>query len=141
MSLKNKIESAFKTVLTATPLATGVAVFLGVIDEEQIRPCVVINCDGGKEDPLGSGNRWMDVAVTVKSQVEDDAGLVAHHALITSVDSRLKIDELAVDLSATTLLFHVFDPAQDMGQTSSVIGRAAVHEQRFMIYCCEQDLI
>jgi hypothetical protein len=61
--------------------------------------------------------------------------------LIASVDSRLKIDELAVDLSATTLLFHVFDPAQDAGQVSLVQGRAAVHEQKFMIYCCEQDLI
>lgn len=141
MSLKNKIESAFETVLTATPLTSGVSVFLGVIDEEQLRPCVVINCDGGTEDPLGSGNRWMNVTVTVKSQVEDDAGLVTHHALISSVDSRIKIDELAADLSSTSASFHVFDPAQDTGQTSSIIGRAAVHEQRFMIYCCENDLI
>lgn len=142
MSLIATLENAFALLILAAPtLPATVTVLTGVDDDEQVKPCVVCYCSGGEEDPLGSGNRKLQVAITVKGQIEDDADLANHEALVDLVVSLVKIDELAVDLSAAASGLYVFPPVVDAGQSAGVEGRAAFATQRFSVYCCSAELV
>lgn len=142
MTLKTLVENSFADLLANDiALPAGVTILTGEDDDEQIRPCIVCHCSGGPEEPLGTGNRMMDVEIIVKGQVEDDPDLLGHDALVKFMNDTLKIDELASELSSFAPSYFVFPPVNDAGQTSNVNGRAAVHVQRFTVYCCESDLV
>lgn len=142
MSLIATLENAFASLILAAPtLPTTVTVLTGIDDDEQVRPCVVCYCSGGEEEPMGTGNRKLDVLISVRGQIEDDADLIAHDALVDLVISTLKIDELAVELSAAAVGLYVFPPVIDTGQSAVVQGRAVFSSQRFSVYCCSAELV
>lgn len=144
MALKQKLEAAFATVISAIALPVDVNIYTGEDTEEQVRPCIVCRAfGGGQEEPQASGNRMMDVEIIIKSQAdENDTGdaLELHSALVQLIELNLKTDTLATDLSAAIADFYVFDPVIDSGQDNSIQGRAFVDVQKFKVYACGSDV-
>lgn len=156
MSLKLKVEAAWAAWIAAlpgVPVIEGTstpAVYKGADASELSRDRVVVNCLGGPEEPQGSGNRMMKVAVMVVSGAdpevdEDAAGALERHqgnleAVYHAIESAIAAGTLAGALSAAAADFYVFDPVTDEGEDPDQEGRGWVESRIFQCYCCGVDL-
>jgi len=147
MSLKAKVESAFKQLLQAAhTLPAGVNVYTGADVETQRRPCVVCQAKGGEGAELvaAGDNRFYNVTVLVKSEAElkDKTlnPLDEHNDNAAAIWGILQVDDLAEQLSALVSDFTVFSPVTDEGEDPDIQGRALVDSLMFKVYCCGSDI-
>lgn len=171
MSLKAKIETAFTTVLKASAeLPDAFKITMAGVDGVQdyriyeghsskIKQAPYVVCEaraGSDEEPLGSGNRFFDVVISIHGQAEtseedglDDEGNSvtpvpspeAQRANAEAIFSILKEDDLPELLSDAVEDFYVFDPVTDTGEDPSLSGRQFVDSLMLRIYCCGTDIL
>ena len=144
-SLKGKVEDAFNQVITANCGRANLAGLKGAEALERIEGDRVVSaCQGGPEEPLRSGNRWMEVMVLVSSRADkDDDNLdpVGNHnsnmnAVFEDVLSRDDITDL---LTATQTKFTVMMLFDD-GEDPDFAGRDFVETRKYRVYCCNTTL-
>src|SRR5579859_6119999 len=97
MSLRHKVERAFKSVVEAIPNfpSDTVTVYRGADFQTVQAPCVVCWCKGGQEDPKGSDDWFMLVTVAVKT-----------HAVENSSGDGSDLDPIANIENLSTLVFN-----------------------------------
>lgn len=140
MSIKAKLESALSIVLDDAGITADV--FLGFDADEQTRPCVACVAMMGDEDPLNSGNYWINARVIVKSNAdrqdaEDPAAV--HAALVADVDAAVNVEELASLLSAAADDFHCLGVRGRKWEPDTT-GRSFTDAYVFEAACTNQDL-
>lgn len=171
MSLKAKIELAFTTVLKQSaelpeafiirlPEVAGIQgyrIYEGHSSEVKKAPYVICAAMiGAMEEPLGSGNRFFDVTVSVHGQsempeaegIDADGNATgdpvptpkAQRANAEAIFGILKVDGLAQLLSDAITGFYVFEPVTDEGEDPELSGRQFVDSLKFRIYCCGTDI-
>lgn len=160
-ALIGKVERAWKSVLSTfadVPLrADGAtpAVFKGRESSELERDRVVVEAEGGPEQPTGTGNRLMKMRVAVFAGADPDdtgdeeettaAAEDRNDALCGAVFEKIteKIEDgtLVTELSAAVDDFFVFETGvQDEGEEPDVEGRGWVSARVYSVYCCGRDL-
>jgi hypothetical protein len=160
-ALIGKVETAWKSVISAfagVPLRVDgetKAVYKGRESAELDRDRVVVECQGGPEEPRGSGNRLMKVRVAVFAGGDPDdetdpeetgeAALARNDALCGSVFEKItdKIGDgtLVPELNAAVDDFFVFEDAvTDEGEEPDIEGRGWVSARSYSVYCCGRDL-
>lgn len=142
ISLKGKLEAAFRDVIIANSGRPNLVVYKGTIAIEQVEgDGVVCACKRGPEEPLGSGNRWMEISVQVQSRADLDAAtnpdpVGNHNANLNAVfEDVLSFDDIADQLTATQVNFKVFMVFDD-GEDSEFEGRDFVEGRKYRVYCC-----
>ena len=154
MITKGQVERACRAALMGlADYPAGLGCYLVADQEEQVRPCVVVECFR-LEDPEEGGNQWCHVRVLVKSEgdrqeAEDD--MVTEHddrveAVIGSLltpDEELATDEeqreaLATLISEAEEDFTVLGLIHDGGDPD-LDGRAFVDAHMFRLYCMGRD--
>ena len=161
MSLHQKVELAFVRLIKDRAPDSGLHLYTGHDDDKNIKPCVIVHASNGSvEEPASSGNRFIDVEVTIKSLIEPcetptpelPVDAVALHAsnvdavqnalleVEDGTDPHTALDLLAERLHTQVEDFYVFAPVEDVGTDHTVEARCFCDTLRFRIYCCELDI-
>jgi hypothetical protein len=147
LNLHAKLEEAFRAVLesdatiytanTENTTSRRLTVLTGLTASDQVLPVVFFACNGGPEDPLGSGNFMMEGELTVKTKLPKPDSISEHNKNVGAVRKSVLTSDLDSRLSAAVPDFTVFADCVWCGQSSeSIEGDLAVWTQHFKIYCC-----
>jgi len=152
MNLKGQLENAVRLLLTHSnelpekfkETANAKAkIYMGADSDTISRPCVVVWCQGGQEEPQGSGNFRMQMTVLVKSLDTPDMGaesgcdpVAIHNDDAAAVFGILQYDNLGEQLSDQVEDLKVYDPVTDTSLDPSLDGHAFVDGFSFSAYCC-----
>ena len=123
---------------TVASLITG-NVYTGADSQTRALPCSIVECQGGEEHPIGSGNFRLTVAIKYMSNA-DATTLSAHKSAEATAFDLILTDTLASDLSAAASGFFVMGAVNRLFAPVSVQDRAWVSEIRLDLYCCAADL-
>lgn len=148
LNLNAKVEEAFKAILEADPsiyttddqaTSRRLNVKTGITADDQTLPTVFFACNGGPEDPLGSGNYMMEGDLTVKSRIAD--GIESHNKNVGAVRKSILTSDLDSRLSDAVTDFHVQTNGIWAEQCAeSIDGVFAVWTQHFRLICCAATL-
>ena len=137
IDLLSSIEHSISLLL----LGAGVdaITFSGQSERDQVRPCVVIYAQSGEESPLGSGNQFCPVTITIKSSADIDNAEQVHKERVSSILQTLQIDDLSDRLSAQQDDFTVFG-YRGMSLRNAIEENSFTSEIQLELYCCQMSL-
>jgi hypothetical protein len=145
-SLKGKLEAAFAQVISENCGRSNLTILRGSSSDERIEgDRVVCACQQGPEEPLGSGNRWMEVTVYVDSRADKDPETNPdpegnHNANINAVfEDVLSRDDITDLLNATQQNFTAMMFFDD-GEDADFAGRDFVETRKYRVYCCNTTI-
>lgn len=140
-SIAVKCQDAFKALLSASSAGIQATIYTGKDFEEKQAPMVGCGAETAREDPVDTGNYWVDVEIVIKSmapadQLDNNDPKSTSDDLTASVLAVLDVDDLAGQLSSAIEDFHVFGFDADKGMESSQDGDAWVETWKRRVYCC-----
>ncbi len=148
--IQSKAEAALaalvQAALTAAADTTAVYAGLGTI-EVMASPRVVCTVDAGPEDPIDTGNFWLDFTALVVSLKDPNDGqtaaaaLTAHRQRVALVFDAIKTTTTALDLTSNGPADFTCQGVKDWtmpAQTSQ--DRQIETSMSFSGYCCASDL-
>src|SRR5262245_49628680 len=151
MSLKQKIEAAFIDVLQNTSeLPNEVRFYGGQENQRRARtlPCVTIDAQGGREEPLNTGNYRYRVLVGVWGSADqaletDPLPEELHAANVEACQRALNIPPkaLAALLSTGAGDFHCHGVVRQGQQAHAPDGRAFVDFFAYDVAVCEHTFV
>lgn len=87
-------------------------IFNAKASEDKAAPLVGCDANNGREEPVNTGNFWVDLVVEVKTigslDAADSDPKTPSDTLVANVIAALEVDDLAAQLSAGTTDFTVF---------------------------------
>lgn len=126
--IADKIESALASVVAGVGI-TGLNIYTGKSSEEKALPCAICSAEvNGDEDPIGSGNYFVNWTVAVKqSAVQNEDGSApdaeSPKALTqdnsSSIIAAIVVDDLAATLSSAVEDLTVFPGSIVFGAAES----------------------
>jgi hypothetical protein len=116
-----------------------ITVFTGLSADEQVMPRAIVSAMTGREQPQGSGNFMVDLAVQVLSKA-DDSTIEEHRTLCISTIGLLVQDDVAAQLSSIVPDFHVFG-FTNRTHREVIEDRAWVTEFSAEFYCAGLVLV
>lgn len=145
--LNDKVESALVALVRAAVADTAVSVLPGKDAGTIALPCVICAADGdGLEDPIGTGNCWVNATVAIKHAAADEMDEVEAKTymqeLVAQVFGAVQVGDLAEKLTAAIEDFTVFPGSVVFGAAESGRDEAGVWVDSLPVrlYCCGQTL-
>ncbi len=133
LALRKLIESAFKTYLDSQSL--GATVYPGFSPEDKFTPCVICYCRDAEEDPIGSGNYRVNVAIEIKDAASaaslfDDICAATKAAIWTT--------DIAASLMGSPTSFQVWGVAAESKIEWETADDLWIERHTMQLYCCER---
>lgn len=107
-------------------------------------PCGIASAENAVEEPVGTGNFWVDAQFEIRSSAPLDADgtdpKTAHDALAAAVINGLERPDLADELTSSISAYTVYGFGPEKQITTSRDEDTWVTTWRRQIYCCVSDL-
>lgn len=137
--LGSKTEEAAVIVAAAVTYAVTPNIYKGRDDASKTAPCVIFSASVAEEEPMGTGNFFVELTAKVKSIAEN--GESAHNVLASEIGDMMSDDGLAASLSAAAVTnFHCFAALEMSGSDPEAEGDCLVETITRRLYCCARDL-
>jgi len=138
-----KVRQAIINVLTAG-LPAGTIIYNERNSAEKVAPDVTVGASNALEEPLSTGNYWVDVEVSVRTIAAVDVGgtdpKTDADSLSASVFELLEVDDLETQLTAALPNFTVIGLGAEKEFSESIDGDAWVQTWKRRMYCAGSDL-
>jgi len=138
-----KTRQAIINLLTAG-LPAGTTIYNERNSAEKVAPDVAVGASNAQEEPLSTGNYWVDAEVSVRVIAAVDAGGTdpkpAGDNLSALTFELLEVDDLEAQLTAALEEFTVIGLGAEKSFEESVDGDSWVQTWKRRMYCAGSDL-
>jgi hypothetical protein len=150
-----KVRQALKALMLENEVGTQ-NIFEAKNSEDKTAPCVLCGAENAVEDPVGSGNFWVEAVVMCKWILARDMALVDpgppavsdmkdpkpdSDALTLAVFQLLEVDDLAGRLTELAEDFTAFGFEGGKSFNEDAEGDCYVETWRRRVYCCAKDFV